>query len=280
MKTRSPSTSVNLNPSDISILRIAGFGGCLISGYPHEGGGLFEVACGMIETSLSQTLQSTIVSLVAPPAPCVTKHLEKALDFNPHYVVLQFGATDARCPIRRRSVYHHSESSTVGASRPILTVETLTRETASRHGRPASALSLLRWEIASLLGHIRKIKPITPLFRYVAAIECMVEDCLTTGSTPVVLSPFGYGSRYSMKNAIRYSNALHELYASAPDVIFVDCIRVLADFPRRFIFQHDGIHLSRMAQKLIGGAVGQAILEDILRKNAFDAVGALGMGIL
>jgi hypothetical protein len=98
----------------------------------------------------------------------------------------------------------------------------------------------------------------------------MVEDCLSAGSTPVVLSPFGYGSRYSNRNAISYSKALHERYASASGVIFVDCIRLLANFPKRLIFLHDGIHVSRTAHNLIGCAVGEAILEDIRTRMHVD----------
>ena len=50
-------------------LRIAGFGACMISGYPHQGGGLFEVGCAAIEKSLLHPVQSIFVSLGGFPAP-------------------------------------------------------------------------------------------------------------------------------------------------------------------------------------------------------------------
>jgi hypothetical protein len=61
-----------------------------------------------------------------------------------------------------------------------------------------------------LIGYLRKIDPITPLSSYIAAIGAMVDDCRSAGITPVVLSPFVYGSRYAMRNAISYTNALRE----------------------------------------------------------------------
>lgn len=66
-----------------------------------------------------------------------------------------------------------------------------------------------------------------------------------------------------MKKAIAYRNALRELQSKAQDMIFVDCISLLTDFPKRLILQHDGFHLSPTGQNLVGEAVGQAIIEDI-----------------
>jgi hypothetical protein len=57
-------------------LRIAGFGACMITGYPHKGGGLFEIACGLIEKGLSRPVESTIVSLGGFPAPRAEKYLK------------------------------------------------------------------------------------------------------------------------------------------------------------------------------------------------------------
>ena len=192
-----------VNPSNASSLRIAGFGACMITGYPHEGGGLFEVACELVEKSLLRSVQSHIVSLGGFPAPRASKYLKKVFDFNPDYIVIQFGATDALCPIRARS------RSTIRCSKPGVASGT---SASTNHARPASALSSLRWEVASLIGYLRKINPITPLSLYIAAIEHMVDNCRSAGIAPVVLSPFVYGSRYTMRNAIAYVNALEKLH--------------------------------------------------------------------
>jgi lysophospholipase L1-like esterase len=248
--------------SDISSVRIAGFGACMITGYPHKGAGLFEVACGVVEKRLSRSVQSTIVSLGGFPAPRAEKYLKKKVfGFNPQYIVIQFGATDAQCPIRARSrpTDRGAELSSDGNSKPSAALKTT-----SYHGQPATALSPLRWQIASLIGHLRKIEPITSLSSYTAAIERMVDDCRSAGITPVVLSPFVYGSRYTMGKAIPYVDALHELHSRAQGMIFVDCANLLANFPKPMILQHDGFHLSRAGHNLVGEAIGQAIVADII----------------
>ena len=259
MKTWLPSTKVN--PSDISPLRIAGFGACMITGYPHKGAGLFEVACGLVERRLARPVLSTVVSLGGFPAPRAEKYLKgKVFNFDPQYIVIQFGATDAQCPIRTgsRPTDSCSEPTTEG------NLKTAARRSTSYHDQPATVLSRLRWQVASLIGHLRKIEPITPLSPYIAAIERMVQDCRSVGITPIVLSPFVYGSQYTNRNAIRYVNALHELHSRAEDMIFVDCASQLARFSKSMILQHDGFHLSRVGHNLVGEAIGQAIVDDVI----------------
>ena len=235
----------------------------MITGYPHEDAGMFEVACGLVERRLSRPVQSTIVSLGGFPAPRAEKYLKKKLfEFNPQYIVLQFGATDAQCPIRGEGsspTDHRSTSGTNSNSSP-----GTAERAASYHGRPATALSPLRWQLASVIGLLRMIEPITPLSSYIAAIERMVNDCRLAGIKPVVLSPFVYGSRYTMRGAISYVDALKELHSRAEDMVFVDCMRVLADFSKSRILQHDGFHLSRVGQNLVGKAIANSIVEDIV----------------
>jgi len=58
-------------------------------------------------------------------------------------------------------------------------------------------------------------------------------------------------------------------------MILVDCVRLLADFPKSRILQHDGFHLSQTGQNLVGEAVGQAIIEDIITKERVEDMGRL-----
>jgi hypothetical protein len=233
----------------------------MITGYPHEGAAMFEVACGLVEKRLSRPVQSAIVSLGGFPAPRAANHLKsKVFDFNPNYVVLQFGPTDAQCPIRKRNRTDRglkSSSDDLGAS---------------YHSQPATPLSPLRWELISLIGYLWKIDPITPLSSYIAAIGAMVDDCRSAGITPVVLSPFVYGSRYTMRNAISYTNSLRERLR-AGDGILVDCVAALAKFPKSSILQHDGFHLSFAGHNVVGEAIAQAIVLDA--KKRFQRSGSL-----
>src|ERR1700680_1034191 len=119
MKTWLPPTKVD--PGDMSTMRIAGFGACMITGYPHKGAGMFEVACGLVEKRLARPVLSIIVSLGGFPAPRAEKYLKrKVFNFNPKCIVIQFGATDAQCSIRAgsRPTERRSELSTDGNSEP------------------------------------------------------------------------------------------------------------------------------------------------------------------
>jgi lysophospholipase L1-like esterase len=232
-------------------LTIMGFGACMIAGYPHETGGLFEIACRQIEKRLSRPVRSTVTSLGGFPAPRPAKYLKrKALDSKPDYVVIQLASTDAQCPVRSEN-------------RPTSSIPTRKASTdRSYHRRPATTISRLRWELVSLIGHLRKIEPITPLPLYVSAMERIVKDCKEAGAIPVVLSPFVYGSRYTTKAATRYANALREL-SEGQNVILVDCVQALAKAPKTLVLQHDGFHLSPVGHHLVGLAIAQSIVANI-----------------
>jgi hypothetical protein len=239
-----------INPSDTSTLRIAGFGACMISGYPHECGGLFEVACALVEKELSRPIEPNLLTLRGFPAPRAEKYLKsKIVPSNPGYVVIQFGSVDAARPIRakRRSI---------GVAP--------TRWT--NFGSP-DAYTIARWHMQSLVGFVWKTAPVTSLSSYVTAIEHMVNDCISAGITPVVLSPFTFGSLHSLKNAVDYTNALWDLSSRVNRMIFIDCIRLLSKAPKSKVLLNDGMHLSRLGHNLIGEAIGQAIVADIITQS-------------
>ena len=161
---------------------------------------------GLVEHTLQHSVPSTIVSLHGFPASRAAKYLrQKVFKFNPDYIVIQFGATDASCSIRSRKHLTSGSAKSSGAlGAAINHIATI------NHIHAATVFTLLRWEIASVLGFILKPQVHTTLSTYTAAIESMVDDCTSAGITPVVLPPFVFGSRYSTKNAILYTDALHE----------------------------------------------------------------------
>ena len=236
-----------ITPSEVSFLRIAGFGACMITGYPHEGGGLFDVACALVEKELSRPIEPKVLSLEGFPAPRAEKYLKsRVFPFNPDYIVIQFGSTDAVRPIRAkpRSTGAVSKGRTVYHS--------------------PNAFTIARRHIQSLIGFVWKTAPITSLSSYVTAIEHMVNDSISAEITPVVLSPFIFGSLHSFKNAADYTNALRDLNSRVNRMIFIDCIRLLSKAHKSKILLNDGFHLSRLGHDLIGEAIGQAIVADII----------------
>ena len=222
----------------------------MINGFPHKTGGLFEVACGFVEKSLSRSVQSNVIDLGGFPAPRAEKYLKRALNSKPDYVVIQFGSTDAACSIRAR---HHSISPSSNSG-----------DSYERVGfHPPTAFTFARWQIASLAGFFWNTGPTTPLNSYIEAIGHMVDHCMSAGITPVVLSPFVFGSRHSMRSAILYSNALRELHSRVKHMIFVDCIRLLSKYSKSRILLNDGMHLSLLGHNLIGEEIGKAIVANV-----------------
>ena len=260
------SSILDHDQNEMSPLRVAGFGACMISGYPHqEGAGLFEVACGVVKERLARPVLSTIVSLGGFPAPRAEKYLRKKLfGFDPDYIVIQLGATDAQCPIRAASRPNNRGTPCDNSCSSVGTAH----YAASYHAQPARAFSPLRWRLASAIGYLRRIEPITPLPSFVAAILRMVDECRSEEIRPVVLSPFAYGSGYTSKKAVAYVDALRELDKESQDMLFVDCFSLLADNPKVRILQHDGFHLSPLGHDIVGQAVGTAIAEDFLKTRA------------
>ncbi len=263
---------------DLSCLKIAGFGACMITGYPHKDLGFFEFACRLIEERLLRPVQSRIVSLGGFPAPRAEKYLKKRVfDFNPHYIVIQYGATDAQCPIRQTSrptdhsraepillsahARHHKKSAPSDLKRFLST--RLNQIGRTTHDTPYSIRSAVQWELASAIGFLRRIEPITPLSEYICAMRRMVEDCISADITPVVLSPFVYGSRYTMKQAVLYADALQELCSTVRGALFINCVHALEALPRSSTLMNDGFHLSAKAHELIGELIGQTIAADL-----------------
>jgi len=240
-----------------SRLRIVGFGACMISGYPHESGGMLETACKLIEKELALPVTSQVISLGGFPAPRARKHLShKVLESKPDYVVLQFGTTDSQCPIRTQKPLKAQADRVESPSAQPNSSDT-------HHRKPTTALSPLRWELISLLGLLKRAQPITPLSSYIAAMGQMMLECRSAGVVPVVLSPFVYGSRYTMRHAVCYANALRDLQVTMAHGLLIDCIDSLAHISKSRILMHDGVHLSNYGQQLIGRAIANSIVAHV-----------------
>ncbi len=256
-------------------LRIAGFGACMITGYPHDSGGFFDIACTHIAQDLACSVESRIFSFGGFPAPRAEKYLEpKVISYAPNYIIIQFGCLDALCPVRRSSLSVRGASGTHLGSRS----HPGKSDNRNLQRRPATRWSWLRWELASLLGYLRRLEPITPLPAYLPVMERMIDSCIAADITPVVLTPFVYGSRYSMRNGVAYAHALRELIADKSGVVLVDCIEALRVHPKRAVLQHDGFHLSRNGHAIVGLAIAQRIISHVQRRqNKQDFGGPLGV---
>jgi len=246
-------------------LKVAGFGACMISGYPHKSGGFFDIACTHLGDDLSRPVESKIFSFGGFPAPRAERYLEsKIVGYAPNYAIIQFGSLDALCPVRPGNSSVRSNSSARGTSGAGLGSPAHVGSR-SCQDKPATPWSWLRWELASLWGHLWRIEPTTPLSAYLPAMERMIDSCIAAGITPIVLTPFVYGSRYSMRNGLTYADALRKLVTNKRGAVVVDCIEVLRGYPKRAILQRDGFHLSQNGHAVVGLAIAQRITSHLQR---------------
>jgi len=98
-------------------------------------------------------------------------------------------------------------------------------------------------------------------------MDRMISACIAADMSPIVLTPFVYGSLYSMRNGVTYANALRELITNKPGAVLVDCIEVLRAYPKGAVLQHDGFHLSQNGHAVVGLAIAQQIISHFQRRQ-------------
>jgi hypothetical protein len=144
---------------------------------------MLEVASDLIERRPSRSVRTTIVNPAGSSAPHAEKHLQGVLSSGPDYVVFEFGSTDAHCPI-----YGAGRSSTFSDG-----LGAFDKDAESYPNKAPTFLSTLSWELASLIGYIWKVDPITPMPQHVAAIMLMARACRHVGRPRLSCRPSSTG---------------------------------------------------------------------------------------
>ena len=210
----------------------------MIDGFPHQPtDSFFHLAVTRLRQETKHPITTSMFTLGGFPITRVVRHLEsKCVAFHPDIVVLQFGATDLVVPLRRKK---NRDGTTAAAF----------------HGRsvaPATLISRIRWQIQGLLGDVLTLEPVTPVEIYLETMAGLVRMLLENNITPVVVSPFVFGSRRSDRNAHYCAGRLKELLITLPKAHFVDAYAGLNRHPRHQMLLADGGHLSLLGQKVVG----------------------------
>ena len=253
---------LDVTRNNIYSLNIMGFGACMIGGFPDVSESFFRIACDFVSIKLECSIDSSVKSLHGFSAPRAEKHIKKLICLKPDYVIFQFGSSDASCGLGLSGVQIKRRVSAGTGLRAALP--------SSRKLHPPTPLTLLRWQVSSFIGHFLNPTPVTDLESFIAAYESMITQCISSDITPVVLSPFIFGTRHSMNNAIRYAQSLNDLCLKLNGAVYVDCIDPLSKFPKSQILLDDAMHLGQLGHKLVGEAVGNAIFDDVVAKK-YDA---------
>ena len=188
-------------------LKIKAFGACMIGGFPHPAEkSFFYLAVERLQAETNHRIIPSLFTFGGFPVTRVPKHLQpRCLVEQPDIVVVQFASSDLIVPLRRNR-HQHSISS---VSR---TVSTANPGLADR----------VKWLACGIIGDALRLGPVTPPEIYLPTMEEITRAIAAAGVTPVILSPFVFGSRRSDRLAHDCSGRLQKIIAAIPAAHFVD----------------------------------------------------------
>lgn len=230
------------------VFRIAGFGACMLKGYPLQVGcSFFHQAVACVQETTRARIETCICSLEGFPVNRAKKHLRpKVLSMNPDVVVVQFGSMDASVPVRRRM---GASGNIVGGARsPSGISET-------------RMLDRMKWAYRGVIADVLRLKPVTDRDTYLHTMQRIMRTVTASGARLVVLSPFVLGSGRSDRHAREYARALAAACADVPGVHYVDAYDALDKEPRHEVLLSDGLHLSARGHAIVAGGLAPVLMD-------------------
>jgi lysophospholipase L1-like esterase len=226
-------------------IHIAGFGACMIGGFPHRPeDSFFHRALERVWLSSGLDLTSSLVTLGGFPITRVSKHLEpKCLTARPDIVVMQFASCDLIVPLGKN---RKSSSKSKSDSRPS-GEHHLLKSTGPFHW--------VKWQLQGLIGDALALSPVTHPDLYLETLLQLVSTLSEHGVTPVVLSPFVFGGRRSDRFARDCAGRVQRALSKVPNATYVDAYSALDRHPRSRMLLADGTHLSAKGQHVVADAL-------------------------
>lgn len=258
----------NLLPVGPSILRVDGFGACMISGYPFTSeDSFFQEFVRRIQADIGMSVASSTLSLGGFPVSRAVMHRARAIRNHPDFLVLQFGSTDITVLFKesllaRLRCHFPTSGLKVKASAGS---RSRSKEACPRMGRYRSSLAREAFErVKSALCRVLRIEPVHGGYStYKAAMENMCREFIGFGTMPILLAPFPHGVRASDRWAAEFVGILKEI-ALREGCIFVDTYNGLADVPKEDLLLDDNVHISKLGHQMVGALIYTAARERIL----------------
>lgn len=207
-----------------------------------------NIAISHLKQTQLRDIQTSVVSLPSFGAPRAKKHIRhKLLTAQPDIIVIQFGSTDAAVPIRKH----------LGRIGGKATKNTDTSIT---------LMDVFKWRLKTAISTLLRLRPVTSEADYIRAMTGMVARSLSMQVTPIVLSPFPFGSGRSDHFSRAYSDRLKSEIQAIEGAYFVDAYAELSKYPKSKTLCQDGFHISKFSHELIGNRLA-AKMEKIASKN-------------
>jgi hypothetical protein len=234
-------------------IAIVGYGACFVTAYPMgEELGFTRIAVAGAQAETDTEIELTLFGKHGCPATQGAKHLEEeALTRRPDIVILQFGQSDAKVAVKR--LWNETFGQKMYRSGPPRDI----------FERPMTRRERVGLFLRSCGGLIIGAKPFTSRADYRRSIAELVETVVATGAYAIVFTPFVFENFLADAWARCYSYDLESDFAGRTDVCIVNGWRLLAEYPRSEMLLHDGLHLSRVAHKVLAGPLQRCLVESI-----------------
>src|SRR5439155_17202609 len=117
--------------------------------------------------------------------------------------------------------------------------------------------------VRSCAGVALGAHPFTSRAAYRQNISKLVEAVVSSGAYPIVFTPFVFYNFLADAWARCFSCDIVADFAGRTDVCVIDSWTLLAQYPRRQMLLHDGLHLSRRAHQVIAEHLKAKLVERI-----------------
>jgi lysophospholipase L1-like esterase len=238
-------------------ITVIGYGGCMVTGYPMpEEAGFMRLAVAGAQAETDAEIELRIFGIHACPATQAAEHLEEeVLSHRPDIVVLQFGQSDAKIPLKR--LWNDTFGLPKSSSRPSVAVSE----------KPMTRRHRINRFFSGCGGLIVGAQPFTSRADYRQSLAEVVAAVVGIGAYAIVLTPFVFDNFLADAWARCYSYDLEADFAGCSDVCVINGWNLLAEYPRAKMLLHDGLHLSRPAHKVVAASL-QACLVERIRSRA------------
>jgi len=222
----------------------------MIAGYPLPAeNGFLYLAVEHLRQQTQTEPSLEIQALGGFPATRAPKHFAKrVLVHRPDVVVIQFGSTDASAPLRHGIILRH-----------LLKKTPHDRVKVSPH--PPGFADGLKWQLRSLASELLLVPPLTPLEDYVKAKLDLVCQARAAGCQVVLVSPFVMASSRSNRFARNFTAVLQRRLPLDGKTHFLDAHALLSSGQLRDQLLCDGFHLSPLAHRKVGTALGELLVQ-------------------
>lgn len=243
----------HMKPDSNESIRIAGYGACMIKGFPHpEGSSFFAHFLRLLDHAENIPVESEIFSFGGFPIERAGKFVRRVTNYSPHIAILQFGSTNLTVSLNKHFLPRRFRNISVmggGDKNAPMSLDGFQ----STKGR--QLIELVKFQLCRMM----RIQPdYGGTSEYINSMRDICSRLSSASITPIILSPFPHGDRVSDYWSRNYSDALAE-YSEVNRFCFIDACSELRSVPKEKLLLSDKLHLSTLGHRLLGELIFERV---------------------